>query len=120
VGGPGAAGPVPLSLTPKEGRDHARPVVLRLRPTAALLAGLALAALALLPGVAGAEPQADCELSVMTYNIQHGAGEDDRLDLRRIADEIRSGGVEVPALQEVDRHWSARSDFVDQAQWLAS
>jgi endonuclease/exonuclease/phosphatase family metal-dependent hydrolase len=97
------------------------PVVLRLRPTAALLAGLALAALALAARRRwGRTPGPDCELSVMTYNIHHGVGEDDRLDLRRIADEIRSGGVEVPALQEVDRHWSARSDFVDQAQWLAS
>ncbi|MDQ3608294.1 MAG: endonuclease/exonuclease/phosphatase family protein [Actinomycetota bacterium] len=96
------------------------PTFPRLLPTAALLAAVALLAIALLPSGAGAEPQApDRELSVMTYNIHAGIGEDDRLDLQRIADEIRSSGVEVAGLQEVDRHWSARSDFVDQAQWLA-
>jgi len=96
------------------------PIFSRLRLTAALLAVLALLAIALLPPGAGAEPQApDRELSVMTYNIHAGIGEDDRLDLQRLADEIRSSGVEVAGLQEVDRHWSARSDFVDQAQWLA-
>ncbi len=95
-------------------------VSLRLRPAAALPAVLVLLAIALLPGRAGAEPQApDRELSVMTYNIHHGVGEDDRLDLQRIADEVRASGAEVVGLQEVDRHWSARSDFVDQAQWLA-
>jgi endonuclease/exonuclease/phosphatase family metal-dependent hydrolase len=96
------------------------PVSLRLRPALAVIAALALLAVALLPPGAGAEPQApDRELSVMTYNIHHGVGEDNELDLQRIADEIRSSGANVAGLQEVDRHWSARSDFVDQAQWLA-
>jgi endonuclease/exonuclease/phosphatase family metal-dependent hydrolase len=58
-------------------------------------------------------------LSVATYNIHHGAGTDDRLDLERIAAEIERGGAEVVGLQEVDRHWGDRSGFVDQAAWLA-
>jgi endonuclease/exonuclease/phosphatase family metal-dependent hydrolase len=96
------------------------PISLRLRPTAAILAVLALLTIALLPPGARAEPQApDRELSVMTYNIHVGIGEDDRLDLQRTADQIRSSGAEVAGLQEVDRHWAQRSDFVDQAQWLA-
>jgi len=96
------------------------PFAVRPRHLLALVAALALLAVVLLPSGAGAEPQApDRELSVMTYNIHHGVGEDDVLDLQRIADEIRSSGVEVAGLQEVDRHWSARSDFVDQARWLA-
>jgi glycerophosphoryl diester phosphodiesterase len=58
-------------------------------------------------------------LTVATYNIAHAAGIDGRLDLERIAAEIERGGAEVVGLQEVDRHWSERSGFVDQAQWLA-
>lgn len=74
-----------------------------------------------LSGVAvAAEPEApDRELTVLTYNIHHGAGADGRLDLARIAEVIQLSGAEVVGLQEVDRHWSARSDFVDQATWLA-
>jgi glycerophosphoryl diester phosphodiesterase len=58
-------------------------------------------------------------LTVATYNIAHAAGIDGRLDLERIAGEIERGGAEIVGLQEVDRHWSERSEFVDQAQWLA-
>jgi glycerophosphoryl diester phosphodiesterase len=58
-------------------------------------------------------------VSVATYNIHHAAGTDDVLDLERIAREIERGGAEIVGLQEVDRHWSERSQFVDQAQWLA-
>ena len=58
-------------------------------------------------------------LTVATYNIAHAAGIDGRLDLERIAAEIERGGAEIVGLQEVDRHWSERSQFVDQAQWLA-
>jgi endonuclease/exonuclease/phosphatase family metal-dependent hydrolase len=84
-----------------------------------LVAAAALAAGAAGPAAA-AEPHApDRELSVATYNIHHGAGVDDRLDLERIAREIERGGADVIGLQEVDRRWSARSEFVDQASWLA-
>jgi endonuclease/exonuclease/phosphatase family metal-dependent hydrolase len=55
----------------------------------------------------------------MTYNIRHGAGTDGRLDLNRTADVIRAAAADVVGLQEVDRHFGARSDFVDQATWLA-
>ena len=59
------------------------------------------------------------QVTVATYNIHHGAGADDRLDLERIAAQIEGGGAGIVGLQEVDRHWSERSEFVDQAQWLA-
>lgn len=66
------------------------------------------------------EPQApDREIRAMSFNIHHGVGIDGELDLHRIADVIDSEGADVVGLQEVDRHWSARSDFVDQAAWLA-
>jgi hypothetical protein len=36
-----------------------------------------------------------------------------------VAAVIRDADVDVAALQDVDRHWSARSDFADQAAELA-
>jgi endonuclease/exonuclease/phosphatase family metal-dependent hydrolase len=53
-------------------------------------------------------------LRVMTYNIAAGGG-----DLARIEQTIRESGADVVALQEVDRHWDARSDFADQGDALA-
>ena len=55
----------------------------------------------------------------MTFNIHHGVGTDRRLDLSRTANVIRAAVADVVGLQEVDRHFGARSDFVDQATWLA-
>ncbi len=59
------------------------------------------------------------EVRVMTFNIRHGTDEDNDLDLESVADDIASAKAQVVGLQEVDRHRSARSDFVDQAKWLA-
>ena len=59
------------------------------------------------------------ELRVASFNIHHGVGLDGLLDLARIAAVVEQTGAEVVGLQEVDRHWSARSNFVDQATWLA-
>lgn len=59
------------------------------------------------------------EIRVMSYNIHHGASGSDELDLERIAREIEAGGAQIIGLQEVDRHWSARSNYQDQAAWLA-
>lgn len=83
----------------------------------AVLALLVLALLALPATVASAVPP-ERSLTVMSYNIHHGVGEDDVLDLDRIADVIAESGADVVALQEVDRHWSARSDLADQAEVL--
>lgn len=86
---------------------------------AAVCAALLLAA-ALFGGEADARRGApDRELTVMSYNIHTGIGEDGKLDLRRTADEIRASGAEVVGLQEVDKNWSSRSDFEDQARLLA-
>ncbi|MEV0588093.1 endonuclease/exonuclease/phosphatase family protein [Nonomuraea sp. NPDC050310] len=59
-------------------------------------------------------------MRVLTFNIHHGRGPDGRLDLRRVAEVIRAGEADVACLQEVDRHLSPRSDFADQAGWLAA
>ncbi|MHB8838824.1 MAG: endonuclease/exonuclease/phosphatase family protein [Gemmatimonadaceae bacterium] len=53
-------------------------------------------------------------LRVMTYNIQYGGG-----DIERTSAAIRAAGPDLVALQEVDVHWGARSEFVDQASRLA-
>jgi len=78
---------------------------------------LCVAAVLLL--AAPAAGAADPAVTVATYNIHHAQGVDDRLDLDRIAAEVRRTDADVIGLQEVDRHWSSRSDFADQAAELA-
>lgn len=63
-------------------------------------------------------PAAGTTFRVMTYNIHHGAGADDRLDLERIAEVIRRERPDIVALQEVDRG-VARSERRDLLQELA-
>jgi endonuclease/exonuclease/phosphatase family metal-dependent hydrolase len=58
-------------------------------------------------------------LRVASFNIHHGVGLDGRLDLGRTAATIRATGAAVVGLQEVDRHMSVRSGWIDQAAWLA-
>jgi len=82
--------------------------------------GLGLAATGALAAPATARPRPGTQrLRVATYNIHHGAGPDDVLDLERIARAITAMDPDVVGLQEVDRHWGARSAYVDQAAWLA-
>lgn len=59
-------------------------------------------------------------MRVVTYNIHHGVGLDDRLDLDRVADVLRQLAPDVVGLQEVDRHLGPRSAYADQAGELAS
>nr|WP_242069322.1 endonuclease/exonuclease/phosphatase family protein [Paenibacillus dendritiformis] len=59
-------------------------------------------------------------LTVMSYNIQHGRGMDDRYDPARIADVIRRAGAGVVGLQEVDRHFDKRSNYEDTITVLAA
>ncbi len=42
-------------------------------------------------------------MQFVTYNIQYGKGQDGKVNLKRIADEVQ--GADVIALQEVDRYW---------------
>ena len=58
-------------------------------------------------------------MRVLTFNIHHGVGTDGRLDLDRVAEVISGADVAVAGLQEVDRNFDGRSDFVDQAAYLA-
>lgn len=63
--------------------------------------------------------QAKRALTVATFNIHHGAGNDGVVDLDRIARVIRSTHATVVGVEEVDRHFSARSDFMDEPAILA-
>jgi len=68
-----------------------------------------------------AYPQDDTTmlLRLMTYNIQHGAGMDDVIDLDRQAAVIRDATPDVVGLQEVDSVVK-RSSYIDQAAYLAN
>ncbi|WP_199701043.1 endonuclease/exonuclease/phosphatase family protein [Jiangella rhizosphaerae] len=72
-----------------------------------------------LPAASADPSPRDRPLTVMSFNIHHGVGTDNVLNPQRVADVIKTEGVDVVGLQEVDRHWGERSDFVDQAAWLA-
>ncbi|SDT62599.1 Metal-dependent hydrolase, endonuclease/exonuclease/phosphatase family [Jiangella sp. DSM 45060] len=85
----------------------------------AVLAVLGLMAGTVQPASSADPSPRDRPLTVMSFNIHHGVGVDGLLNLQRVADVIKTEGVDVVGLQEVDRHWGERSDFVDQAAWLA-
>ncbi|MCJ1909710.1 endonuclease/exonuclease/phosphatase family protein [Planococcus ruber] len=58
-------------------------------------------------------------LKVMSFNIAHGMGMDNRVDLERIAYIIEQSETEVIGLQELDRYFDERSSFIDQVEWLS-
>src|SRR3954462_12200899 len=57
-------------------------------------------------------------ITVLTYNIHHGAGGDAKVDIRRIADVIKRVHPDLVALQEVDRKPN-RSGGIDEPAMLA-
>jgi endonuclease/exonuclease/phosphatase family metal-dependent hydrolase len=56
----------------------------------------------------------------LTFNIRHAVGLDGVHDLERVAQVIEGAAADLAGLQEVDRHLSPRSDYLDQAAWLAA
>ena len=60
------------------------------------------------------------DIHVLTFNIHHAVGIDGLLDMERVANIIEGEHSEIVGLQEVDNHWSMRSQFEDQAKWLAN
>lgn len=54
----------------------------------------------------------------MSYNIKHGVGNDDTLDLSRALEVIKFQAADYVALQEVD-HLAERSDSIDQTNFFA-
>lgn len=79
-----------------------------LRATVGALAVLVIAACS-----PRARTPVDRAFRVMTFNIAAGNG-----NLSAIASTIRESAADVVALQEVDVHWLARSNFADQAKLL--
>lgn len=59
-------------------------------------------------------------LTVMSFNIASGKRIDGELDLELTAQAIEQGKVDIAGLQEVDRNFSSRSKFLDQAKWLSN
>ena len=69
-------------------------------------------------GDAPASRPGQTPLRIVAYNIKHGRGMDDAVDLRRIAAVLRRLDADVIALQEVDKG-TARTAGVDQVEALA-
>lgn len=59
------------------------------------------------------------DVRVMTYNIHAGANAWHEFDIDTQVEAIRSSGAEIVGLQEVDHHWSARSDWISEVTHLA-
>jgi endonuclease/exonuclease/phosphatase family metal-dependent hydrolase len=72
--------------------------------------------LLVLAGLTGCQ-SAPPRLRVLTYNIRHGAGLDDKVDLARTARTITDAQPDLVALQEVDNK-TQRTGLVDQAAEL--
>lgn len=83
-----------------------------------LVAAVMLAAVVAIPPAHAGEPPRT-HLRVASYNIHAGAGEDAVFDLDRTAAAIEETGAEIVGLQEVDVHWSERSQWRDTARELA-
>ncbi|WP_448627342.1 endonuclease/exonuclease/phosphatase family protein [Geodermatophilus sp. URMC 64] len=56
---------------------------------------------------------------LVTFNIRHGVGADDRFDLPRLAKVLQAADADIICLQEVDRHYGPRSEDVDQPLLLS-
>jgi endonuclease/exonuclease/phosphatase family metal-dependent hydrolase len=86
------------------------------------LKSLAILSTVLLLGTTSAiqppsSPIQDTTLRLLAYNIRHGAGMDDRVDLERAARLIRRLEPDLVALQEID-HETTRTGEIDQARRL--
>ena len=80
-----------------------------------IVLAVALAARGGPPAVASEAPKTT--LRILAYNIHHGAGNDERLGLQRIAHLIRPLDPDLVALQKVDNR-TERTGHVDQAAEL--
>ncbi|TYR32627.1 hypothetical protein FXV77_18645 [Sphingobacterium phlebotomi] len=58
-------------------------------------------------------------IRVMVYNIRHGRGMDNIVGLHRILEVIKNSEASIVALNEIDRHYGARSNYEDQVKSLA-
>ena len=56
---------------------------------------------------------------LVTFNVHHGVGQDERFDLPRLAKVLQGLDADVLCMQEVDRHFGERSEGVDEALLLS-
>ncbi|MGD7705224.1 endonuclease/exonuclease/phosphatase family protein [Microlunatus sp. Y2014] len=100
-------------------------VTLSRRGLIALAGGAAAAGVAglALPTPARAEESAPAggpvPVRVMTYNIHAGANAQHVFDLQPQIEVIRESGADIVGMQEVDHHWSARSDWISEVEVMA-
>ncbi len=80
---------------------------------AAVIGGQSTAA-----GAAAAPPVR--HLTVATFNIHHAQGTDEVLNLDRVARVIKASHADLIGVEEVDNHYSARSNFLDEPAELAA
>ncbi|WP_209124740.1 endonuclease/exonuclease/phosphatase family protein [Alkalihalobacillus sp. BA299] len=57
-------------------------------------------------------------ITITSYNIRYGKGLDNRVDLNRTIDTLRSIDADIISLQEIERY-SVRSKFTDQVKLIA-
>ena len=86
---------------------------------AALLASSAVFGAAPALAASGKAPEKTTDVTVMSFNIHYGADSDNVFDIERTAAVIEDSGAEIIGLQEVDNRWGSRSDFINEAEWLA-
>jgi len=72
---------------------------------------------AFLSGTPSLQAEETAKIRLVAYNIKHGRGMDNKVDLRRIASVLRTLKPDLVALQEID-HTCTRSGSVDQAALL--
>ena len=70
-------------------------------------------------GLAILEKSVLFSMRILTFNIHHGKGMDRKLNLNRITEVIQKSQADIIGLNEVDQAFSKRSQFVNQAMWLA-
>ena len=73
---------------------------------------------AIISAPARAEEESKIPLRILCYNIRHGRGMDNVVDLERTANAIKEWKPDLVALQEVDRN-TRRTNETDQAKILA-
>jgi len=109
----------PLVLASKsklESRKRIFPLAITAIALAAAIFSLALVSSSKLKDINLQRP--GYPLKIMTFNIHCGVGALGRVDLAAIAEEIRSSGTDIVALQEVTRGWVINGG-IDTLLWLA-
>lgn len=60
------------------------------------------------------------DIRIMSYNIHFGVGTDNKFDIDRDVETIKKVNADIIVLNEVDRHYSERSNYVDMPEYFAT